>query len=104
MQDVIYKPMQSLANIVLKANKQNRDVAKGNKQLGKQTEIKGVNENNWKAAKTVVQCSVWVRAWSPVWQAPVPIAGEAGGRQQDQLPTQQRLLPRSRHKTMWKGK
>ena len=58
MQDALYKPMQSLANLVLKANKRSRGVVKSNKQLGKQTKNKGVEENKWNAVQMAVQRSI----------------------------------------------
>ena len=74
-----YKPMQSLANHVLKLIKRNRGMVKSDKQLGKRFENKGVGENKQEVAKEAVQCSVWIRAWSSVQQAFVLVVGEAGG-------------------------
>ena len=49
--------------------------------MGKQIENGGVEENKREAARVAVRRSVWIKAWSPIRQASVLVAGEAGGRQ-----------------------
>ena len=56
-------------------------MVKSDKQLGKRSENKGVGENKREATKEAVQRSVWIRASSPVLQASVLVASEAGSWQ-----------------------